>query len=98
MDALAAVFNVAFDHQSLDQFMDIVAVTAAVQDFFGDPDLFQILLVGVGMVHIHDTGRILEGSLGIELTEKTKVLIMIIGKYSAAFRSEERRVGKECRL
>ena len=45
MDFLAAIFDVALDHQSFDQFVDVVAVTAAVMYFFCNKDLLQILLV-----------------------------------------------------
>ena len=37
MDLLAAIFDVALDHQSFDQFVDVVAVTAAVKYFFYQP-------------------------------------------------------------
>ena len=59
MDLLAAIFDVALDHQSLDQLMDVIAVTAAVKYFFCNTDLLQILLVGVGVVGIYDAGRVL---------------------------------------
>ena len=67
MDLLAAIFDVALDHQSFHQLMDVVAVTTAVKDFLGNTDLFQILLVGVRMVGIYHTSRILEVFLSIQL-------------------------------
>ena len=47
--------------------MDVVVITAAVKDFLGNTDLFQILLVGVGMVGIYHTSWILEVFLSIQL-------------------------------
>ena len=47
--------------------MDVVVITAAVKDFLGNTDLFQILLVGVRMVGIYHTSRILEVFLSIQL-------------------------------
>ena len=67
MDLLAAIFDVALDHQSFHQLMDVVVITAAVKDFLGNTDLFQILLVGVGMVGIYHTSWILEVFLSIQL-------------------------------
>ena len=45
-------------------------MTAAVKDFLCNPDLFLILLVGVGMVGIHDAGRVLQITLGIQVKEQ----------------------------
>ena len=67
MDLLAAIFDVALDHQSFHQLMDVVVITAAVKDFLGNTDLFQILLVGVRMVGIYNTSWILEVFLSIQL-------------------------------
>ena len=66
MDLLAAIFDVTLDHQSFDQFVDVIAVTAAVKYFFGNTDLLQILLVGVRMVGIYHTSWILEVFLSIQ--------------------------------
>ena len=67
MDLLAAIFDVALDHQSFHHLMDVVVITAAVKDFLGNTDLFQILLVGVRMVGIYHTSWILEVFLSIQL-------------------------------
>lgn len=67
MDLLAAIFDVALDHQSFHQLMDVVVITAAVKDFLGNTNLFQILLVGVRMVGIYHTSWILEVFLSIQL-------------------------------
>ena len=39
MDCLGAIFDIAFNHQTFNQVVDILAVAAAVKDFFGDTDL-----------------------------------------------------------
>ena len=52
--SLRAVFQIAFNHQSLHQSLDISIFIAAVNDILGNADLFQILLTGVIVVGIHD--------------------------------------------
>ena len=81
MDFLAAIFDVALDHQPFDQFVDVVAVTAAVKYFFCNTDLLQILLVGVGVVGINHACRILQVLLGVQLTEQTEIFVVIVRKY-----------------
>ena len=57
-DFLAAGLNIALNHEALYQIPYISGVTAAVEHFFGNANLFLILLVRVGVVCVHDTGRI----------------------------------------
>ena len=58
-DFLAAGFNVALNHKALYQMFDIAGVAAAVEHFLGYTNLFMVLLVGVGVVGVHDAGGIL---------------------------------------
>ena len=58
-DFLAAGLNIALNHEALYQILYISGVTAAVEHFLGNAKLFLILLVGVGVVCVHDAGRIL---------------------------------------
>ena len=58
-DFLAAGLNVALNHKALYQMFDIAGVAAAVEHFLGYTNLFMVLLVGVGVVGVHDAGRIL---------------------------------------
>ena len=67
---LAAGFDIALNHKALYQPFDISGMTAAVKDFLCNPDLLLILLVGVGMVGIHDAGRVLQITLGIQVKEQ----------------------------
>lgn len=39
VDCLGAVFDVAFNHQTFDKVVDVLAVAAAVEDFLGDTNL-----------------------------------------------------------
>lgn len=57
-DFLTAGFNVAFNHNPFHKSAQLFRVTAAVKHFFDNADLLEILLVGVGMVGVHDAGRI----------------------------------------
>ena len=66
-DFLAAGLNIALNHEALYQIPYISGVTAAVEHFFGNANLFLILLVRVGVVCVHDTGRILQSPLVIQV-------------------------------
>ena len=66
-DFLAAWFDVALDHDSFDEVTDIVGVTTAVEYFLDDTDLLHVFFVGVGVVCIDDTGRILQITLVVEV-------------------------------
>ena len=66
-DFLAAGFNVALNHKALYQMFDIAGVAAAVEHFLGYTNLFMVLLVRVGVVCVHDTGRILQSPLVIQV-------------------------------
>ena len=58
-DFLASFFNITFYHDTLDQTMNIVIQLAAVHDLFDNTNLLLKLLVGIIVVGINDTGRIL---------------------------------------
>ena len=57
---LSAVFDVAFDHKTLDEAVQIVVVTLAVKNFLSNTDLFKITLVGVGVVAVDDNTGVYE--------------------------------------
>lgn len=65
VNCLGAVFDIAFNHQTFDKVVDILAVAAAVEDFFGDTNLLKVLFVGIGMVDVYDAGRVLQGGLSV---------------------------------
>ena len=77
-DLLVAWLDIALDHQTLDKFMKFRINIAAVQNFLGDTNLLVVLLVGVGVVGIHDHCRVLEIFFLIFFKKKTKILIMIV--------------------
>lgn len=58
-DLLAALLNVAFNHNALDHIADLLGVTAAVKNLFYDAHLFGVLFAGVGVVAVYDAGRVL---------------------------------------
>ena len=60
-------------------------MSAAVQDLFDNTDLLHILLVGVGVVRVHNAGRILQISLCIELVEQLQILVMVVGQALVMF-------------
>ena len=49
-----------------------------MKDFTDNTDLFLILFVRIGMVYIHDHGRISQIPSGIKFSQTAKILIMII--------------------
>ena len=60
--------------------IDLVAVPGAVQDLLGDADLLQILLVGVGVIAVHDDGGVMQrSSLVVHPRQDHKVLVMVVG-------------------
>ena len=59
-DVLSAFKQIAFDHNTFDQFVEIRIVVAAVKHFTYNTNLFFVLFAGVRMVDIHDNGRILQ--------------------------------------
>ena len=77
-DFLAAGLDIAFDHDALYQAPDIHGVVSAVKNLLHDPDLLLILLVGVGVIRINNTCRILQITLTVHITEETKILIMVV--------------------
>ena len=56
----------------------VARAKAAVKNFFGNTDLLLILLVGVGMVGIHDGSHVLQVLSGIFLEKKTKIFVMVV--------------------
>ena len=78
-DFLAAVFQVAFDHEALEHTLDVAVVAAGVEDVFADPGLLVVLLGRVGMVGIHNEGDVFQASGGVGIIEIFQVFKMIVG-------------------
>ena len=77
-DLLISILQIALNHKAFDQIVDFGIIISAVKHLLNNPDLLQILFVGVGMVRINDGGRILQVML-IRLREQDQVLVMIVG-------------------
>lgn len=69
-DLLAARFDIALNHDAFDEIADIIRMAAAVEYLFYNPDLLLIELVGVGVVGIHDAGRILQIAFQVKLEKQ----------------------------
>ena len=67
---LTSWLNVAFDHNTFNKIADVIGVAAAVKHFFYNSDLFHVLFIGIRMVGIHDTCRILQITFHIKLVEQ----------------------------
>ena len=66
-DLLAAWFDIAFYHDTFDHLVDLAGMAAAVEDFLDNTDLLHVLFAGVGVVGIHDAGRICQIPFGVKL-------------------------------
>ena len=60
MHALSTVLDIAFNHQTLDDSVDVRVQLAGLHDILGNADLLQIFFAGVGVVGIHNNCRILQ--------------------------------------
>ena len=58
------------DHNTFNKIADVIGVAAAVKHFFYNSDLFHVLFIGIRMVGIHDTCRILQITFHIKLVEQ----------------------------
>ena len=77
-DVLSALKQIAFDHNTFDQFAEIRIVVAAVKYFAYDTNLFFELLSGVGMVYIYDGSWIFEIFFAIQVIKTHQIFIMIV--------------------
>ena len=77
---LAAVNQIRFHHESLDQFGDAFVMAHAVQYLGGNARLFGEVLAGVGVVGVYNHSRSVEPTLFKQLAKQHKVFKMIIGQ------------------
>src|SRR5699024_8259087 len=56
-DLLAAFYQIAFDHHTFYQLLDVFGYQAAVEHFLYDADLLLVLFAGVGMIGVNDHSR-----------------------------------------
>ena len=95
-DVLSAFKQIAFDHNTFDQFVEIRIVVAAVKYFAYDTNLFFELLAGVGMVYIYDGSWIFEIFFAIQVIKTHQIFIMIVWNTGPVFinAAPENHVGK----
>lgn len=77
-DLLVAFLDITLDHNTLYQVMDVGRYLTVVHDFLDDTDLLLELFAGIGMVDIHNGGRVDQIHLGIHVAEAHQVLIVIV--------------------
>ena len=58
-DLLAAFFDIAFHHNTLNKLVNMRVELTAVHNLFGDTNLLLELFVGVVVININNAGRIL---------------------------------------
>ena len=77
-DLLAAWFDIAFYHDTFDHLVDLAGMAAAVENFLDDTDLLHVLFAGVGVVGIHDAGRICQIPFGVKLMKEDQIFIVVV--------------------
>ena len=80
---LGTVFQITFDHQSLDQPLNGGVLVAAVDDILGDTDLFQILLAGIVVIGVYDDRRLSQTGMFIQAVYPQQIFVVIIGGASS---------------
>ena len=84
-DFLTALYQIAFNHDAFDQFLDVRGHQTAVEDFFDNTDLLFLFFTGIGMIGINDDCRIFQISFFIHFQKKLEILIVIIGNGISMF-------------
>ena len=77
-DLLAAVFDVALDHEAFHDAGDVGRVAAAGHDVFGDADLLHVFLAGVVVIAVDDDGGIGKGTFSIKVENFLQVLVVVV--------------------
>ena len=77
-DLLVAWLDIALDHETFYHGMKLRIYLTAVKNFTCDTNLLFVMLVGVGMVGIHDHCRVGKVLCVVFVIEKTKILIMVV--------------------
>ena len=80
MHALSTVLDIAFNHQALDDSVDISIQLAGMHNILGNADLLQIFFAGIGVVGIHNNRRVLQLTLRIHINNDFQHLIMVVGE------------------
>ena len=80
MHALSTVLDIAFNHQALDDSINISVQLTGMHDILRNADLLQIFFAGVSVVGIHNNCRVLQLTFCIHINNDFQHLIMVIGE------------------
>ena len=78
VNTLAAFLDIAFDHDTLYQVMNVIGAGTAVKHLFYNTNLFLVLFVGIVVVGVYDAGRVFQISCIVKLQKRLKILAMIV--------------------
>ena len=77
-DLLAAIFDVALDHEAFHDAGDVRGVATAGHDVFGNADLLHVFLAGVVMIAVDNDGGIGKGTFSIKVEDFLQVLVVVV--------------------
>ena len=77
-DLLVAWLDIALDHKTLYHGVKLRIYLTAVKNLTCDTNLLLVMLVGVGVVGIHDHCRVGKVLCMVFVIEKTKILVMVV--------------------
>ena len=77
-DLLVAWLNIALDHETFYHSVKLRIYLTAVKNLTCDTNLLLVMLVGVGVVGIHDHCRVGKVLCMVFVIEKTKILVMVV--------------------
>ena len=80
MHALSTVLDIAFNHQALDDSVDVRVQLTGMHDILSNANLLQIFFAGVGVVGIHNNCRILQLTFCVHINNDFQYLIMVVGE------------------
>lgn len=85
INLLAAFLQITLDHHAFHQRLQFRIVVPAVKHFTYDADLFAELFVGVGVVGVHNGGRIFQIPFLISFQQALQIFIVIVRNTGAVF-------------
>ena len=78
-DLLAAAFQIAFDHETLEHAFDVLVVAAGVEDILADSGLLIVFLGRVGVIGVNDQGDVLQAAGSVSVVQIFQIFKMVIG-------------------
>ena len=73
-------------------------MAAAVENFLDNTDLLHVLFAGVGVVGIHDAGRICQIPFGVKLMKEDQIFIVVVRNILAMLRHAEWCGSVDCQV